>query len=262
MSIFVIMVSFTPVSATSYGLDGYDSDYLDIKTRIPLDIWYEDIGEGITEFPIHVEVKTLSHQGGNWDWYKLVASEVSLRVRATDHTYSIWTSPSWMIVADYHVLCDQYGTTRTDTYKAGVSGSYGDGETYSVGAKFEWSWTYYSSPIGSMWMTYTETSQGSIFNLGTLDVDISEQGGHNNENLGMTFVVGIPNESAASHDNHQFYFEVTVTVVWQHYLYFFGWSKTAYTTSESHSIWIGNNNPTGDASLYLLEALDWTGSYS
>lgn len=261
LSIIVVIVSINTVSAASYGLDGYNNDYVDIKTRIPLDIWYQDISDGTTEFPIHVEVKTLSHNSGG---YKLVADVIHLNVQATDITNPAWTAPSWLTIADYHVLCTQYGTTRSDTYKIGVSGGFGDGEGYSVGALFQWQWTYYSSSIQGKWMDYIEEVDACMYNLGTIKVDISEQGGHSNEDVGMTFVVGIPNQSARTRDGNEIIFRTKVTVFWRYYYYhwLFGWIKTTTTDSESHIVWIGENSPSGDAKLYLLEALEWTGSYS
>ncbi len=252
--LLVVLSLVNNASATSvYYERVYENGVMDFRVEIPSDIWYEDTNEGATKFPIFAKAIAQSHWSGD-HW--LVAHKMHLRVSVSDIT-----DPSrpgvpapWMDVYDYEVLCNLYGTKVESSFKAGVSGSFGDGESYDIGLNLGYSFSFASTDIQSKSMTYLEYSTTNYYRLGTINAVMDVGVFTYTEELGMVFTVGIPNQEAQSYNQHRFLFEVTLTVDWAHY-----WSYFFYLgdlTSTSYSVRVGDHVPSSDAMLYLLKCLD------
>jgi hypothetical protein len=216
-------------------------------------MWYINVQDGITEFPIYVKIQAYRHDAA-WliAW---VPDKIKIEVLAADCT--TLEVPTWLCLADYHVLGSEgLGTTISVTGHAAVSGSFGDGEGYSIGGSIGVSWSADTTDTVTHNWSNTAHTEGSYRYLGYATVDANEQAGTSQWNWGVVMVVGVGNGPAHLRDGHWIYILVKVTTTFREYLVC--WPYTAYyTKDELHSFLINNDPSSTDAKLYLLLAQDY-----
>ena len=268
--VFVLaLIFFISAQMPAMATRGYEHKYVDgsysIYVEYPLDIWYKDLNEGVEIFPIVVDTlaypyeETIVVPNRGRYVYRYVPSHIQIEIYARDAS-NLSDVPTWMDIKDNDInfLVKHEGTRIVFSYKAGVAGSFGDGEKYKIGVSYAVEWTFVSTPVLNHYVTHSHwTTISKYYHLGKIDVYLDAVPEDNNERLRAFIPIAIPNSDARQRAGDRFEFFVRVKILYTQYIRVLWWWMKSQNDATSKTIefpFIGNNCPSTDAALYLLLA--------
>ncbi|MCF2137531.1 MAG: hypothetical protein K9W43_09905 [Candidatus Thorarchaeota archaeon] len=228
----------------------YKGSDFTMLVKTPFDIWWVDTG-GLTEFPIFVKV-VANQIAGSWGWH-YEPRVCFIDVYVTD--VSEHAPISWITIAEPYVhLADLY-TNCTAIGHSNVTGNYGDNENYTGGSEIRDTWSGQTTRLVMKSWNSADDLDSQYYHIGQLQI-VCNTGGINETDFITTLKLWIPNQIAKNHNYDLLHFKLVVTVCWKAYWYSFGFADRELT--QNQTLVIGDGQPSSDATLYLLQAEDYT----
>ena len=262
--LFFVSAQVPAIATSTYEQQRIDGIY-EIYVEYPQDIWYKETNEGVEIFPIVVDTLAYPYEEQifnpthGWTNYRYVPSHIQIEIYARDAS-NLNDVPTWMDIKDNDInfLVEHEGTRIIFSYKAGVSGSFGDDENYKIGASYEVSWTFVSTPVLNHYVTHSHwTTSSKYYHLGKIDAYLDTVPEDNNERLRAFIPIAIPNKDARQRCGDHFEFFVRVKILYTQYIKFLWWWQKVKDDATAKTIefpYIGDNYPSTDAMLYMLTA--------